>query len=51
MSIGAIVLVVFFAFLASSIQRVTGFGFGIVFMTVAPFVMTRSDPAGSALSR
>lgn len=39
MSIGAIVLVVFFAFLASFIQRVTGFGFGIVFMTVAPFVM------------
>ena len=39
MSIGAIVLVVFFAFLAGSIQRVTGFGFGIVFMTVAPFVM------------
>lgn len=28
MSIGAIVLVVFFAFLATFIQRVTGFGFG-----------------------
>lgn len=39
MSIGAIVLVVLFAFLASFIQRLTGFGFGIVFMTVAPFVM------------
>lgn len=39
MSTGAIVLIVFFAFMASFIQRVTGFGFGIVFMTVAPFVM------------
>ena len=39
MSIGAIVLLVFFAFLATFIQRVSGFGFGIVFMTVAPFVM------------
>ena len=39
MSIGAIVLLVFFVFLATFIQRVSGFGFGMVFMTVAPFVM------------
>ncbi len=39
MGITATGLVVLFAFLATFIQRVTGFGFGIVFMSVAPFFM------------
>lgn len=30
MNIGAVVLVVFFAFLATFVQRVSGFGFGIL---------------------
>lgn len=32
-------VIIIFAFLSTFIQRITGFGFGIVFMTVAPFLM------------
>ena len=39
MSMGAIIFLVVFAFTATFIQRVTGFGFGIIFMTAAPFLM------------
>lgn len=39
MSTAGIILIILFAFLATFIQRVTGFGFGIVFMTMAPFVL------------
>ena len=39
MSVTVISIIVITAFLASFIQRVTGFGYGIVFMTVAPFLM------------
>jgi len=35
----AIILLIFAAFLSTFIQRVTGFGFGIVFMTMAPFIL------------
>lgn len=34
-----IITIVLMAFLASFIQRVSGFGFGIAFMTIVPFVM------------
>lgn len=34
-----ITLIIFFSFLSTFIQRVTGFGFGIVFMSVAPYLM------------
>ncbi len=34
-----IVLIAFFAALSSFVQRVTGFGFGIVMMTMLPYVM------------
>ena len=39
MSVTVIVFIILFAFAATFIQRVTGFGFGIVFMTAAPFLM------------
>lgn len=39
MNITSIVIIVAFAFIATFIQRVTGFGFGIVFMSVVPFLM------------
>lgn len=39
MTIVAALLIFFFAFSASFIQRVSGFGFGIVFMTAAPYLM------------
>ncbi len=35
----AILLILLTAFLSTFIQRVTGFGFGIVFMSVVPFLM------------
>lgn len=35
----SVVIIVAFAFIATFIQRVTGFGFGIVFMSVVPFLM------------
>lgn len=34
-----VLLIAFAAFTASFIQRVTGFGYGIVFMTVAPYLL------------
>jgi len=39
MTAGIIVLLILFAFGATFIQRVTGFGFGLCFMTIAPFLM------------
>lgn len=39
MSTGAIAIIIALAFIATFIQRVTGFGFGIVFMSVSTFVM------------
>ena len=39
MSATTIILIIAFAFLATFIQRVTGFGFGIVFMAVLPYLM------------
>lgn len=39
MSVGIISAIFFFALLASFIQRVSGFGFGILIMTVLPFIM------------
>ncbi len=39
MSVTVISVIIITAFLASFIQRVTGFGYGIVFMTVAPYLM------------
>lgn len=39
MSVTVIIFIILFAFAATFIQRVTGFGFGIVFMTAAPFLM------------
>lgn len=39
MSATVIAVIIIAAFLASFIQRVTGFGYGIVFMTVAPYLM------------
>lgn len=39
MSVTTIVLLIVFAFGATFIQRVTGFGFGMTFMTMAPFLM------------
>lgn len=39
MSVTVLLVLVFFAFLSSFIQRVTGFGYGIVFMTVCPYLM------------
>ena len=39
MSTAGIIVILLFAFAASFIQRVTGFGYGIVFMTAAPFFM------------
>lgn len=39
MSTISTILIILFAFLATFTQRVSGFGFGIIFMTVAPFLM------------
>lgn len=39
MTTGTIIFIILFAFAATFIQRVTGFGFAIVFMTAAPFLM------------
>lgn len=39
MTFVAVILIFLLAFSASFIQRVSGFGFGIVFMTAAPYIM------------
>ena len=49
MSTTAIIVIVFFAFLSTFVQRVTGFGFGILFMTAAPHIMATYGEA-TALS-
>lgn len=49
MTAGFVIVLVLFAFGASFIQRVTGFGFGIFIMTVLPYLMTTYGEA-TALS-
>lgn len=44
-----IIILVLAAFIAATTQRVTGFGFGMLFMTVSPYLMP-SYPEATALS-
>ena len=39
MELAEVLLIFLFAFCATFVQRVTGFGFGILFMTVIPYIM------------